>query len=141
MPTYTDPGPVRFEGAILHNTDTPNSSAFIEFPFSVLELFGVQGRVPVRATFDGIPYAGSLMKMGEGNHLLLIQKAIREQLGKEKGAQVSVTVKLDTTPRRADVPPDLASALAADPDAERQWAQLAYSHQKEYVRWIVKAVR
>jgi len=140
MPTYKNPGPLRFEAEI-YQSDVVNSSAFIEFPFSVPDLFGVKGRVPVRATFDGIPYTGSLAKMGEGNHLLLILKEIREQLGKGRGDTIRVTLELDETPRTVEVPADLAQALAATPGADEKWAGLAFTHQKEYVRWVEEAKR
>lgn len=36
--------------------------AYVEIPFDVKAEFG-KGRVPVNATFDGEPYAGSLVRM------------------------------------------------------------------------------
>ena len=140
MPAYKNPGPLSFEAEI-YQSDITNSSAFIEFPFSVPDLFGVKGRVPVRATFDGLPYTGSLAKMGEGNHLLIILKDIREQLGRQRGDTISVTIELDETPRTVPVPPDLTEALAATPGADEKWAALAFTHQKEYVRWVEEAKR
>jgi hypothetical protein len=38
--------------------------AFVEFPFDVGEEFGTKGRVQVKATFDGVEYRGSLVRMG-----------------------------------------------------------------------------
>ena len=43
--------------------------AYVEFPYDVRELFG-KGRVRVTATFDGVPYAGSLVRMGTPGHIL-----------------------------------------------------------------------
>ena len=141
MATYTNPGLIRYETAIFQARDVPNSSAFVEFPYSVEELFGVRGRVPVRASFDGVAYSGSLAKIGDGNHLLLIRKEIREALGKQDGDTVSVVIELDETPREVQTPADLAAALAGDTIAERNWDALAYSHRREYVRWIDEAKR
>ncbi|MGO8673686.1 MAG: YdeI/OmpD-associated family protein [Capsulimonadaceae bacterium] len=136
MKTYSNPGQVTFEGPILQSTDVPNSSAFIDYPFSVETHFGTKGRVPVKATFDGVPYSGSLVKMGPGSHCILILKEIREQLGKGRGDIVSVTVELDETPRTVEVPDDLASAISGDSSANALWEGLAYSHRKEYVAWV-----
>jgi hypothetical protein len=141
MGTYSNPGRVAFEGIILQDTDVPNSSAFIDYPFSVQEHFGTRGRVPVKATFDGIPYSGSLVKTGPGNHCILILKEIREKLGKSSGDNVSVTVELDDAPRTVPVPDDLAAAIAKDTGASSLWETLAYSHRKEYVRWVEEAKR
>ena len=44
---------------------------------------------------------------------------------------------LDTAPRTVDVPPDLAAAR--DPEARALFDGLAYSHRKEYVRWVEEA--
>ena len=42
--------------------------AYVEFPHDVQALFG-KGRVKVAATFDGVPYAGSLVRMGTPGHI------------------------------------------------------------------------
>lgn len=37
--------------------------AYVIFPWNIKELFG-KGRVKVNASFDGIPYRGSIVNMG-----------------------------------------------------------------------------
>ena len=66
--------------------------AYVEFPYDVRELFG-KGRVQVAATFDGVPYAGSLVRMGTPGHILGMRKDIRAQIGKQPGDTVHVTVR------------------------------------------------
>lgn len=75
--------------------------AYIEIPFDVKAEFG-KGRVPVTATFDGIPYEGSLVKMKTPCHILGIRKEIRAKIGKQAGDTVSVTIK----ERAAAIKPD-----------------------------------
>ncbi|MEL4105428.1 DUF1905 domain-containing protein [Oscillospiraceae bacterium WX1] len=65
--------------------------AYIEIPFDVKEEFG-KGRVPVTATFDGEPYAGSLVKMKTPCHIIGIRKDIRSKIGKQPGDTVLVTL-------------------------------------------------
>lgn len=65
--------------------------AYIEIPFDVKAEFG-KGRVPVSATFDGIPYDGSLVKLGTPCHILGIRKDIRAKIGKQAGDRVKVTL-------------------------------------------------
>lgn len=43
--------------------------AYIEFPYDVKKEFG-KGRVKVQATFDGIKYQGSLVKMKTPCHII-----------------------------------------------------------------------
>ncbi len=71
--------------------------AYIVFPYDIKKEFG-KGRVKIHATFDGIPYSGSIVNMGvkdsEGNicYILGILKSIRTQLSKNIGDTVRVTV-------------------------------------------------
>ena len=55
--------------------------AYIEIPFNVEEVYGAK-RVKVIASFDGVQYRGSLVKMGTDCHIIGIKKEIREQIGK-----------------------------------------------------------
>ena len=114
--------------------------AYVTVPFDVEEAFGSK-RPPVKATFDGVPYRGRLVRMGGPRHLLPVLKAIREQIGKGPGDAVTVTVEPDTAPREVAVPADLAAALAEAPEARAFFDGLAYTHRKEYVRWIEEAKR
>ena len=66
--------------------------AFIEFPYDVREEFG-KGRVKVHATFDGVEYDGSLVRMKTVNHIIGLRKDIRAQIGKQPGDSVKVTIQ------------------------------------------------
>lgn len=66
--------------------------AYVEIPFDVKATFG-KGRVPVNATFDGVPYQGSLVRMGTPCHIIGIRKEIRKQIGKQPGDMVHVTIE------------------------------------------------
>lgn len=72
--------------------------AFVRFPYDVRQEFG-KGRVRVQATFDGVPYRGSIVNMGVKNqdgsvcYIIGIRKEIQKQIGKCVGDPVAVTVK------------------------------------------------
>ena len=55
--------------------------AYVEIPFDVREEFG-KGRVKVHATFDGVGYDGSLVRMGTPCHILGLRKDIRARSGR-----------------------------------------------------------
>ena len=131
-PKYKNPGRIEF-GAIIRTAE--NGGAFVEFPYEVEELYGVKGRVPVNVTFDGIPYRGSMVRMGSERHLLLILKEIRERMGKGAGASIHVTVELDEAPRVIVLAPDIEAAFKKAGVLERYRAH-SYSHQREYVLHI-----
>ena len=115
--------------------------AYIEFPYDTEKLFGTKGRVKVKATFDGEPYQGSLVKMSSERHILGILKAIREKIGKQSGDTVKVELELDETPRVVEIPEDFLVALNAITASKNFFESLSYSHQRKYVRWITEAKR
>jgi hypothetical protein len=112
----------------------------VTVPFDAEAVFG-EKRVPVRATIDGLPYVGSLVRMGGDCHVLGVLKEIRAALAKDEGDVVDVVIEEDTAPRVVDVPADLAAALESVPEAARFFETLAFSHRREYVRWIQDAKR
>ena len=71
--------------------------AYVVFPWNIREEFG-KGCVKVHATFDGIPYDGSIVNMGVKNkdgsvcYILGMLKAIRAQLGKGDGDTVHMVI-------------------------------------------------
>ncbi len=114
--------------------------AYVTVPFDVEEVFGKK-RVKVKAIIEGIPYQGSLVRMGGPCHILGVLKEIREKSGKSFGDEIEVTVEEDTEPREVTIPPDVAQALETNPEADAFFKQLSYSHQREYVQWIEEAKR
>jgi len=114
--------------------------AFVEFPFDVEQVFGSK-RPKVKALIEGVPYRGTLVRMGSEHHLLIILKGIREQVGKTFGDEVKIIVEADTEPRAVEIPAELMKELKKDKDARALFDKLAYTHRKEYVRWIEEAKR
>ena len=112
--------------------------AYILFPYDVEKEFGTKGRIPVQATFDGIPYKGSLMKYGQPQHMLGILKEVRAQLGKQPGDKVKVELWKDEAVRNIEAPADLAALLKKE-KLLPVFEKLSYTHRKEYIRWITEA--
>ncbi|MGW4244181.1 YdeI/OmpD-associated family protein [Nocardia sp. NPDC004722] len=111
--------------------------AHIPVPPGIIEALGGGGRIPVQATFDGIPYRGSIADMGSGPCLGLL-KAIRTELGKGPGDQVAVTVERDTAERTVAVPDDLAAALTTA-GVRDAFDGLSYSRRREQVTGVTDA--
>lgn len=132
---YKSPGRIEFDG-VIHANEA--GGAFVEFPHDVEKLYGVKGRVPVNVTFDGIPYRGSMVKMGTECHLLLILKEIRERLKKGEGATLHVTVELDAKPRVVELARDVEAAYKRA-GVLAKYRSMSYSHQREYALWIEEA--
>jgi hypothetical protein len=120
--------------------DPGGGGAFVTVPFDVEKTFSKK-RVKIIATIDGEPYRGSLVRMGSESHLLIILKEIRKKIGKTFGDQVEIIIEEDIQPRVVEIPPDLITSLEKSPSAAGFFQQLSYTHQKEYVDWILDAKR
>ena len=97
-------------------------------------------RFPVVATVNGCTWRTSVTRM-KGEFLLGLSREVRQGAGVQAGDEVEVTVELDEAPREVEVPAALAAALAADPDASAAFESLAFTHRKEYARWVADAKR
>jgi uncharacterized protein DUF1905/bacteriocin resistance YdeI/OmpD-like protein len=126
----------RFEATI---ESADRGGAYVTVPDSVVDALGGGGRIPVEATFDGVPYRGSIVSMG-GARCLGVLKSIRDQLGKGQGDVVAVGVARDEAERTVTVAPDLAAALD-EAGARPAFDALSFSHRREYVTWIDEAKR
>lgn len=124
--------------AVIENAG--EGGAFVRIPFDVEQVFGKK-RVPVRASLDGQPYRGTLVRMGAPWHILIVLKEIRHKIGKDFGDEIEVTLEEDREPRLVEVPPDLRQALEQDPAARAAFEKLSYTHQREHVRAVLEAKR
>jgi hypothetical protein len=129
--------PYKFRATI---QDAGDGGAYVEIPLDVEAVFGKK-RVKVLATLDGVAYRGSLVRMGSECHLMPVLKEIRQQIGKNIGDEIEVSLEEDTQPRVVVLPGDLQAALGANPEAGAFFEKLSYTHQKEYVQWIEEAKR
>jgi hypothetical protein len=57
------------------------------FPYDTRREFATKGKVPVKATFNGLPYTGSLTKYGHPLH----------SLARDKAKQHSMEIQLEET--------------------------------------------
>ena len=112
----------------------------VDVPPEVIEALGGRGRIPVTATFDGVPYRGSIVRMG-GGAVLGVQKAIMAEAGVAVGDTLTVIVRNDDAPREVEVPDDLAEALRRSDEARAVFDGLSFSHRREYVESITEAKR
>jgi hypothetical protein len=120
--------------------DPGGGGAFVTIPFDVEKAFGKK-KPKIKATIEGEPYRGTLVRMGGPHHVLIVLKEIRAKIGKSFGDEVEIELEEDLEPRQMKVPPDLQEALEVDPSALELFNQLSYTHQREYVRWINDAKR
>jgi hypothetical protein len=113
--------------------------AYVVFPYDVQKEFGTNGKVPVNATIDGVPYKGAfLFRMGAPHHMLGAPKAIRDQIAKRPGDIVAIVLSRDDEPREVAVPPELKARMKKA-GVLAFFEGLSFTNRKEYCRWITEA--
>jgi len=125
----------KFKAQILEAT---GGGACVLFPYDVEQEFGTRGKIPIKASFNGVPYTGTLIKYGHPQHMLPMLKAIRDQIGKGPGDTVEVVLWKDDEVRTLDVPPQFEALLKKE-GLFAGFEKLSYTHRKEYCRWIAEA--
>jgi hypothetical protein len=108
----------------------------IEVPADVVQALGPGKRPPVVVTVGGHTYRTTVAPMG-GAFWIPLAAEHREAAGVAAHQEVDVTVEPDTAPREVQLPDDLAAAF--DGPVRATFDALAYSHRKEWVRWVEEA--
>lgn len=86
----------RFEAVIEPVID--KHGAFVRFPYDIRKEFK-KGRVKVHATFNGVPYDGSIVNMGVKNddgticYIIGVRKDIQVKMNKYVGDRITVTIQ------------------------------------------------
>jgi Bacteriocin-protection, YdeI or OmpD-Associated/Domain of unknown function (DUF1905) len=125
----------RFEATI---EPASSSAGYVLFPFDTKQEFGTRGQVPVKVTFDGEPYTGTMVNCGLPQHMVPVLKDIQKKIGKGPGDAVRVVVERDDSVRTVEIPPDFAKLLKKE-KLMTVFEGLSYTHRKEYFRWITEA--
>jgi len=107
-------------------------------PDEVVATLGQGSRPAVLVTLGGYTYRTTVARMG-GRFLVPLSAENRTAAGVAAGDDVEVGIEVDVAPREVEVPADLGAALGQDPAARAFFDALAYSHRKEWVRWIEEA--
>lgn len=116
---------VRFRTTILQ---TGKSTMGFEIPPEVVDRLGAGKRPPVLVTINGYTYPNTVAVMG-GAYMIGISSERRGPAGVQGGDEVEIELELDTAPREVTVPPELQSALDADPTARATFDRLSYSNK------------
>jgi hypothetical protein len=126
---------MRFRTTILQSNKTATG---IRVPDEVVAALGSSRRPPVQVTVNGYTYRTTVAVMN-GAFMFGVSADVRKNAGVAGGDEVDVEIVLDTEPREVSVPAELQTALDADPEANRFFQSLSYSHKSAYVLWIESA--
>jgi hypothetical protein len=108
----------------------------LQVPDAVVEALNAGKRPPVIVTLGGYTYRTTVAPMG-GAFWIPLAAEHREAAGLRANEEVDVRLELDGAPREVPLPDDLAAAF--DEPVRSTFDALAYSHRKEWVRWVEEA--
>lgn len=112
---------------------------FLSIPPEVSQTFNTKGQVKVKGEINGYPFRSTALPMGDGTHYLVVGKDIRDHIHAAQGNSVKVLLEVDTAERHIAIPQELRQALDRQPQAAVAFEKMTYSHQKEWVNWIMSA--
>lgn len=106
----------------------------VPVPFDPDEAWGVKREHHVTGTVNGMGVRAVIEPLGDG-HGILLGPAWRRDCGIEPGDEVAV-VLIPEGPQRADLAPDIAAALDAEPAAAAFFDSIAQFYRNAHLRWI-----
>ena len=123
---------MRFRTTILQSSKTATG---IEVPPDVVASLGSGKQPLVKVTINGFTYRSAIAVMG-GVSMVGVSAENRAGAGVKGGDEVDVDIELDTEPRTVIVPPELAAALDADPEAKATFEKLSPSNKGWHVSQV-----
>jgi hypothetical protein len=114
---------------------TGKNTTGIEVPEEVLQALGGGKRPPVTVAINGYAYRTTLGVM-DGVSMVSVSAEHRDAARVAGGDEVDLEIELDTAPREVIVPPELAAALDAEPEARRTFDALSNSNKGWHVTQV-----
>ena len=101
-------------------------------PYSIVDVYRVNGRCNVVVTIDGYSYSGTLLPSKNG-HYMVYNKSMKAVSNKNIGDCVHVVLKLDTEAREITIPDYIQAQLDTSPSAKSEFEQLPYYIKREEI--------
>lgn len=99
---------------------------------------GIRKSFQVKGKLDKFAFQGlSLLPMGNGDFILPLNADIRKAIKKSAGADLNVTMSMDTAERKLS--DDFITCLEDEPKALEYFKTLTGSHQRYFSKWIESA--
>jgi hypothetical protein len=95
--------------------------------------------IPVHGWIEGLPFTSTLTPAAAGRYRLHVHSRIWRKLRIDTGDAVEVSLLVDTEPREAVLPPDLAAALAATPRALAAFNAQTVAFRRQLVTYVDSA--
>lgn len=130
---------ISFAAQLEHGGPSFMPTQVIVVPPLVLEALGGKSTKRVTGTLNGHPIRLGLLPQTGGGRYLMINKDVCQAVGVRVGQSVALTLAPDPEPDRVDLPPELAEALEAWPEAAAQFESLSGSMRRAVAQHISTA--
>ena len=107
---------------------TGKTAAGIVVPPEIVDALAAGRRPPVRVTINNHTYRSTIAV--RGGQYLLVSAENRRAAGIQPGDEIDIELAVDSVPRHATVPSELANALDDQPEARTRFDALSYSAQQ-----------
>lgn len=94
-----------------------------------------EGRVRVKGTFNGAPFALAVQHMKDGSRYFSVSASLRKAAGIKVGDQVDVSFRL-VDPDKVEVPAELEAVLAQDERAMEVWKEFTSGYQRSLILYV-----
>ncbi len=131
------PPQIEFTAVIRKAENMDNT--YIPVEFDVEKTFGKK-RLKIKIWYDKILYRGLLAKY-RGEYNLMMNKEVREKVGKKAGDKVTVRIEEDIEERTVELSKAMTDFFKKEKELKAFFDKLAYTHKKEYAVWISSAKR
>lgn len=111
----------------------------IVVPAEVIEALGGKSAKRVIVTIHGQALRLGLLPLEGGGRYLMLNKDVCRAVGIELGHWLDVAIEPDPNPDHVDLPPELAEALTAWPEAETAFHTYSGAHRRAMARWVDEA--
>ena len=131
--------PATFEALLETGGPSFMPTQIVVVPEAVILALGGRSAKRVAGTLNGQPVRLGLLPQTGGGRYLMINKLLCQQIGASPGQRVTLCLSPDPEPERVDLPPELAEALEAWPEAQATFAQQTGSMRRAMARHVAEA--
>ena len=124
---------------ILMKPETVGAWTFFVIPFNIEEVFGLKNHVKVKGNINGVEFRSSLTPRGDGQHYMVVSKAMQEAASITKGDTIHVCLEPDTEERLVEIPEIMQNVFKEHEEAGIIFEKLSYTRRKDYVDLIMGA--
>ena len=112
------------------------SWTLLSLPKSASAQLPSRGMTMVEGTINGFHFQAPLEPDGKGSHWLRVDETISEGAGADAGDTVMLEIEPAKEWTEPQVPEDLKSAFAADPQTHALWMDCTTMARWDWIRWI-----